>query len=179
MSWTSVVNAAKPNACSDRETGTIRKEIWNRRISDCERIPCVHDWDTGAPGTKPPLEWIGRRWHSCQGRVEKRARIFEVGKYRQVLVAQVAGERTVEHLTVSWRQRGRNSREVIAEVVATSTVFRPSLVKLHSRIVDTRRTWICIGINLKGVFIKWRSRRIWCRMRKGRVHAGQRETARA
>src|SRR6516165_7422984 len=71
MSGTSVVNAAKPNACSDRETGAVRKEIWNRRIGDCEGIPCVHDWDTAAPGTKAPPEWIGRRRHSRRGRVEK------------------------------------------------------------------------------------------------------------
>src|SRR5215475_1629578 len=46
MSGTGVVNSAKPNACNDRETRSIGKEIWNRRISDCERIPCVHNWYT-------------------------------------------------------------------------------------------------------------------------------------
>ena len=38
MSGTGVVNAAKPNPCSDRETGAVRKEIWNSRIRDRERI---------------------------------------------------------------------------------------------------------------------------------------------
>src|SRR5262249_39446957 len=52
MSGTGVVNSAKPNACSDRETRPIGKEIWNRRISNCERIPRVHNWYTDAPGTK-------------------------------------------------------------------------------------------------------------------------------
>ena len=72
MSGTSVVNAAKPNACSDRETGAVRKEIWNRRISDCERIPCVHDWDTDAlPAAGTKAEWVGHKRHSCERCIEK------------------------------------------------------------------------------------------------------------
>src|SRR5437867_4427988 len=55
---------------------------------------------------------------------------------------------------------------------------------------DTGGAGICIGINEtaafgnaegevgdEGCLIKWRSRRIWCRVRKGRVYAGQRCTA--
>ncbi len=50
MSGTGVVNATKPNAGSDRETGSVRKEIWNSRISDCERIKRIRDWHTDAVG---------------------------------------------------------------------------------------------------------------------------------
>ena len=37
---------------SDRETASVRKEIWDRRICDCERIPWIFDWHTDASGTK-------------------------------------------------------------------------------------------------------------------------------
>src|SRR5262249_14731200 len=41
---------------------------------------------------------------------------------------------------------------------------------------DTRRARICIGINQTGKLIKWRSCRVRCRVRQGRVHAGSRNT---
>ena len=105
MPGTGVVNAAKPNACSHRETASVRKEIWNGRIGDCEGIKGIRDWHTDIEGTKGyvsawNLKWIGCKRHGCYGRIEKRARIFEVGKYRQVLVAQIARERTIETLAI-------------------------------------------------------------------------------
>ena len=48
MSGTGVVNAAKPNAGSHRETASVRKEIWNSRIRDRERIKRILDWHTDA-----------------------------------------------------------------------------------------------------------------------------------
>jgi hypothetical protein len=76
MSGTGIINATKPNARSDRQTRPIGKEIWNSRISDCERIPRVHDWDTDASGTKAyisawDLKWIGVKRNSCSRRIEK------------------------------------------------------------------------------------------------------------
>jgi hypothetical protein len=76
LSGTGIVNATKINSGSDRETASVRKEIWNSRISDCERIPRVHDWHTYAEAIKAyvsawDLEWVGLKRHSCQGRIEK------------------------------------------------------------------------------------------------------------
>src|SRR4029450_6655519 len=98
MSGTGVINATKPNAGSDRETASVGKEIWNSRISDCERIPRVHDWHTyRVGGTKAyvrawDLEWVGLKRHSCQGRIEKGADIFKVGKQCQVFVTDITCE---------------------------------------------------------------------------------------
>ena len=75
---------------------------------------------TVANGVPLIVEWIGRKWHSCQRRIEIRARIFKVAKYCQVLVANVAGERAVVHLTVSRRQRWRDRGEVIGDVIPVS-----------------------------------------------------------
>src|SRR6266699_5974767 len=74
-SRTGVVNAAKPNPRSHRETRSVRKEIWNSRIRDCEGIPRIRDWHTNAVGTKERvsawrLERIGRKRYSCEGRIE-------------------------------------------------------------------------------------------------------------
>src|SRR6266566_667288 len=69
MSGTGVVNAAEPNSGSHRETGAVRKEIWNSRIRDCERIKRIRDWHTDIEGTK--AEWVGNKGHRCKGRIEK------------------------------------------------------------------------------------------------------------
>src|SRR5262249_5499630 len=98
MSWTGVVKAAEPNSSGQ----------WNRRsvnhqsgVPNCERIERILDWHTdaertaGSYGSKISsrrVEWIGRKWHSGQRCIEIRARILKVGKYRQVLIAQVARE---------------------------------------------------------------------------------------
>src|SRR6266550_2073242 len=88
MSGTSVVNATKPNARSHRKTRAVRKEIWNGRIRHCERIKRIHNRHTdAAAGAKAyvsawSLEWIGAKRHSCNGRIEKRTDIFEVGEQR-------------------------------------------------------------------------------------------------
>ena len=48
MSGTGVVNAAKPNPSSDWKTASVRKEIWNSRIRDRERIKRILDWHADA-----------------------------------------------------------------------------------------------------------------------------------
>src|SRR6266568_7185510 len=103
--WTGVVNAAKPNPRSHGSWDSVNDQS---RIPDREGIKRILDWHTNAVGTKEHvsawrLEWIGRKRHRCQGRIEIRARILKVGKHHQVFVAQVAHERTVEALTVRWR----------------------------------------------------------------------------
>ena len=75
MSGTGIVNAAKPNPGSHRETAPSEK-IWNSRIRDGERIKRIRDWHTDTEGTKAhvsawDLEWIGRKRHRCDGRIEK------------------------------------------------------------------------------------------------------------
>ena len=40
------------------------------------------------------------------------ATYLEIGKYLQVLVADVASERAVEALAILWRKRWRDSRKV-------------------------------------------------------------------
>ena|SRR5438132_9763992 len=67
-----VVNATKPNPSSHRKTRAVRKEIWNSRIRDRERIKGILDRHTDALRTKAhvkarDLEWIGGKRHSCQG----------------------------------------------------------------------------------------------------------------
>src|SRR2546429_7461508 len=104
-SGTGVVNAAKPHPRSHGSWDSVNNQS---RVPDREGIKRILDWHTNAVGTKEHvsawrLEWIGRKRHRCQGRIEIRARILKVGKHHQVFVAQVAGERTVEALTVRWR----------------------------------------------------------------------------
>ena len=76
MSGTGVVNAAETNPCSHGETDSVRKEIWNGRIRDCERIKRILDWHADIEASKDyvsawDLEWVGHKRHSCQGRIEK------------------------------------------------------------------------------------------------------------
>src|SRR4030095_11326597 len=76
MSGTGVVSAAKPNSHSHRETASVRKEIWNSRIGDRERIKRIRDWHTDGQATNAyasawDLEWIRRKWHSCRGSTQK------------------------------------------------------------------------------------------------------------
>ena len=78
MSRTGVINATKPNARSHRKTRAIRKEIWNGRIRHCEGIKRIRNRHTDAAvdGAKTyvsawDLEWIGRKWYRCDGRIEK------------------------------------------------------------------------------------------------------------
>src|SRR5438552_8912634 len=87
VSGTGVVNVASRNPDSYRETRSIRKEIWNSRICDCEGIKRILDWHTDTEWTKAyvsawDLEWVGYKRHSCQRRIEKRADIFKVRKKR-------------------------------------------------------------------------------------------------
>src|SRR5260370_6762225 len=93
-----------------------------------------------------------------------------MGKYGQVLVAKVAGERAVVHLAISRRQRRGKSGKVKEEVVATALVLSTKLVKCCNWIVDTRGAWICVWINGIGALVEWRSRRVRSRMRQRRVH---------
>src|SRR5207249_4688848 len=104
-----VVNTTKPNAGSNGKTGSVRKEICNSRIRDGEGIKPILDWHADAQLTKGYvsawlLEWIGRKLHSGQGRIEIRADIFEISKDRQIFVAQIAREGTVECQAVSRRK---------------------------------------------------------------------------
>src|SRR5436190_9729863 len=150
-SWTRIVNPAEPNAGSYRETRAIRKEIWNSRICNGERIKRIRDRHTDAGGTKEcigawSLKWIRRKRRSRQRRIEIRARILEVGKDRQVFFANVAGKRAVVHLAISRRQRRRESGEVKEEVVATPLDVRVRTDGLGRK-----------SRNGKGVLIKWRS----------------------
>ena len=69
---------------------------------------------TACPGF---LNGSGRNGSSRQGCIEKRPRHLEIGKYGQVFVAQIAGERTVDHLAICRRQRWRESGEVKGNVV--------------------------------------------------------------
>src|SRR5438552_1369155 len=74
-----------------------------------ERIKRMLDWQADAQLTKGYvsawlLEWIGRKPHSRQARIQIRADIFEISKYRQVFVTQIVREGTVECLAVSRRK---------------------------------------------------------------------------
>ena len=77
MSWTGVVNAAKLNPRSHRETDSVGKKIWNSRIRDCERIKRILDWHTDAEtGLKPMLvpgilNGSGENGTAASGRIEK------------------------------------------------------------------------------------------------------------
>src|SRR6266496_1589451 len=167
---TGIVNTTEPHTGRYRETtGGIlwsrRKEIRNGRICNGERIKRIRDRHTDAIRAKERasesvLERIRRKRHSRQGRIEKRARIFEIRKYRQVFVTQVAGERAVVHLAVTRRQRRRESGEVKEEVVAAALIVSAKLIERYSRIVDTGSAWIRIWVNRKRALVKWRGFRI-------------------
>src|ERR1041385_7922093 len=72
-----VVNAAKLNSGSYGKAASVREKTWNSRIRDREGIKRILDWHTdAAAGIKVyvrawHLEWIGRKGHSCVGRIEK------------------------------------------------------------------------------------------------------------
>src|SRR6266446_6606448 len=146
-----IIEAAEANPGGYRN----RRPVYNNsRVPDCEGVKRVRDRHTDAVRATRPysrkrrtvytgnsVEWIGRKWHSSQRRIEKRACIFEVGKHREVFVAQVARERSVVHLTVSRRQRWRESGEVegqevpirrnpssrVTEVVANTKICRADI----------------------------------------------------
>src|SRR5262249_9454548 len=127
-----VVNTTKPNPSSYGKTASVRKQICNSRIRDGERIKWILDWYADAELTKGYisswlLEWIRRKLHSRKGRIEIRADIFEISKYRQVFVTKIARERTVECLAISRGKCRRYSRKVIKEVIATALVISAEL----------------------------------------------------
>src|SRR5882724_4450542 len=98
-----IIGAAEPNTSSHRNWHAVNNKSC---VPDCERIKRIRNWHTDTGGTKESVsgrcvEWIRRKRHCRQRRIEERARIFEVGKHRQVLVAQIAGERAVVHLAIS------------------------------------------------------------------------------
>src|SRR6266699_1621760 len=77
-----IVNAAEPNPGSKRNRRSVNNQS---RVPNCERIERILDWHTDAERASRPygskrssrnVEWIGRKRHSGQRRIEKRARIF-------------------------------------------------------------------------------------------------------
>src|SRR5262245_29050687 len=81
-----VVNTTEANTSRDRETRPIREEVWNRVVCNRERIERIGNWHTYAGGTKEGIgargfERIRCKRHRCQGRIEKRTRIFKIAKY--------------------------------------------------------------------------------------------------
>src|SRR5437667_7981930 len=75
-----VVDTTKPDPSSYGKTASVRKEVWNSRIRDGERIKRILDWHADAELTKRYvsaglLEWVGRKRYSRQGRIEIRADI--------------------------------------------------------------------------------------------------------
>src|SRR5437667_7905264 len=130
-SGTGIVNAAKANPRSHGSWDSVNDQS---RIPNREGIKRILDWHTNAVGTKECVsvwrfEWIGCKRHRRQGCVEKRACIFKVGKYRQVFVAYIACERTVEGLAISRRKRWSQGREVKEEVIATPLILGAGLWK--------------------------------------------------
>src|SRR5256714_5077288 len=155
VSGPGVVNATKPDAGGHRDWGSVNNQS---RISHCERIKCILDWhaDAGrakAYGSSRSFKRIRRKRNSRQRCIEKRSRNFEIGKYGQVFVAQIAGERAVERLPVGRWKRWRESREVKEQVVpiARGTIYNAGY-----------RKWIGI---------KWRRRDVRSRMRCRSVRA--------
>src|SRR2546421_6637878 len=119
VSGAGVINATKPDASSHRDWDSVDSQS---RIPYGERIKRILDWHADAGGAKSygssrSLKWVRRKRNSRQGCIEKRSRNFEIGKYRQVLAAQIAGERAVERLAIRRRKRWRESREVKEQVV--------------------------------------------------------------
>src|SRR5262249_46063504 len=160
--YTGVVDAAEPNPSRHRNGRSVNNQCC---VSNCEGIKRILDRHTDAEGTAGPyrwkrrtvdtvksVEWVRRKWHRGQRRIEVRARIFKVGKYGQVLVAQVAGERAVVHLSVSRRQRWRNRGEVKGDVVPISR-------NPISKIIKVRANTSCPNPD-----IERRSRRVGSRM---------------
>src|SRR5882724_141474 len=148
-----VVNAAKPDAGSHGDWGSVNNQS---RICDCERIKRIRDWHADAAGAKRyagsrSLKWIRQKRYCCQRCIEERPRNFEIGKYGQIFVAQIAGERAVERLAVRRRQRWRESREVKEQVVPIPrrTVYDAGY-----------RTWIGIKRRGRGVGSRMRRRRV-------------------
>src|SRR5205823_735168 len=140
-----VVNAAKANSRSHGKTASVRKEIWNSRIRDCEGVERIRDWHANTAGAKAHvkprnLERIRRKWNSCQRRIEVGADKFEVREYCQVLVTKIARERTVEALTISRSKRGRYRSKIIEEVVPAAFITSAEL----------RNVLECIGANDAG-----------------------------
>src|SRR5437868_4414725 len=155
VSGAGVINATKPDASSHRDWDSVDSQS---RIPYGERIKRILDWHADAGGAKSygssrSLKWVRRKRNSRQGCIEKRSRNFEIGKYRQVLVAQIAGERAVERLAIRRWQRWRESREVKEQVVPIPgcTVYNAGY-----------RKWIGI---------KWRRRDVRSTMRFRSVRA--------
>ena len=76
MSGTGVVNAAKPNPGSHRETASVRKEIGIVASATVKGLNGFWIGTLMPEGTKAyvsawDLEWIGNKRHSCKGRIEK------------------------------------------------------------------------------------------------------------
>ena len=162
MPWTGVIDASEPNTGGHRQTRPIRKEIWNRRICQGERIPRIADWHADPSRAECDacarlLERIGRKRHSCQRGIKERPRDFEIGKHRQVFVAQIARKRAIEVLPVCRRQGRCESGKVEEEVIPTAFVISPELGLEYPRVVYTRCAGIRIRINDKRVLIEWRS----------------------
>src|SRR5206468_1574425 len=120
VSGTSVVNTAKPNSRSHRDWYSVNNQS---RISNCERVERILNWHTDTGGTEGGavriFEWVRSSQanrHSCEECIEKRARIFEIGKHRQVFVTQIARERAVEGLPIRRRKIRCDGRKVISHV---------------------------------------------------------------
>src|SRR5437660_9107612 len=150
VSGAGVINATKPDASSHRDWDSVDSQS---RIPYGERIKRILDWHADAGGAKAyggsrSVKWIRRKRNSRQRCIEKRSRNFEIGKYGQVFVAQVAGERAVERLTVRRRKRWRESRKVKEQVVPIP----------RRTVYDARyRKWI--GIKRRGLAVRSRMRR--------------------
>src|SRR5262245_36614670 len=119
MPCTGIDVAAEANTSGKRSWDAVNKQS---HIPNCEGIPRIPDRHADTVRTTrsysrkrddiavdvytvKSVPRIGRKRHSGQGRIVERPRIFEIPEYRQVFVAQVAGERAVINLTVSRRQR--------------------------------------------------------------------------
>src|SRR4030095_16916569 len=75
VSRTGVVNAAESNSGSYRKAASIRKETWNSRVRDGERIKRILNWHADAGRTKTYVsawnfEGIRQKWHRCRRRIE-------------------------------------------------------------------------------------------------------------
>src|SRR5439155_9234171 len=104
------------------------------------------------------LKWSRQKRYCCQRCIEERPRNFEIGKYGQVFVAQIAGERAVERLAVRRRQRWRESCEVKEQVVRIPrrTVYDAGY-----------RTWIGIKRSSRGVGSRMRRRSVCAKKQTG------------
>src|SRR6516164_9827900 len=70
-----VVNTTEANTGRDRETRSIREEVWNRCVSNSERIKRIGKWHADAGRTKERpiclVERIRCKRYRCEGRIEK------------------------------------------------------------------------------------------------------------